>query len=99
MMSITVPSAGATIKFGSEGTSRSGSRKNATVQRRSSKKNHNAHAEKNPKITASSARKVKIQRASESVWRRIKEAYFSRVKTIGQDAKMNSSSTPGSTTI
>src|SRR5436189_6257183 len=88
MMSITVPSAGATIKFGSEGTSRSGSRKNATVQRRSSKKNHNAHAENNPRTIASSARKVRIQRASQRAWRRIREAYFQSLKTAGQAAKI-----------
>src|SRR5205823_12066984 len=88
-MSLTVPSAGATIRFGSEGTSRSGSRKNATVHRSSNKKNQNAQAEKNPKITASAARKVKIQRASQSVWRRIKTGYFASLKKAGQDTKIN----------
>src|SRR5262245_9001239 len=98
-MSITVPSAAATITFGSVDTARSGSRKNATVHKDSSKKNHNAHAEKNPKITASNARKAKIQRASQSVWRRIKGAYFPNPKTDGQDTKMAGAGNPSPTTI
>src|SRR5436305_6291064 len=88
-MSITVPSAGATIRFGSAGTSRSGSRKNATVHRSSNNKNQNAQTEKNPKNAASTAKKVKIQRASQSVWRRIKRGYFASLKKPGQDTKIS----------
>src|SRR5215831_10994463 len=87
VMSITVPSAAATIRFGSAGTVRSGSRKNATVHKNSSKKNQNVHAENNPQTTASSAKKPKIQRASKIVWRRIKGSYFQNLKQLGQGAK------------
>src|SRR5262245_66014865 len=87
-MSITVPSAAATIKFGSTGVARSGSRKNATVHKQSSTKNQNAHAEKKPKITESSARSAKIQRDYQSVWRRIKGAYFQILQSDGQDTKL-----------
>src|SRR4029077_20528580 len=85
-ISITAPSAGATITFESDGTARSGSRKNAIVHKQRSTKNQNANAENNPKTIASSARKVRIQRASQRVWRRIKEAYFLSLKTAGQAA-------------
>src|SRR5262249_48974057 len=98
-MSITVPSAAATIKFGSTGVARSGSRKNATVHKQSSTKNQNAHAEKKPKITESSARSAKIQRASQSVWRRIKGTYFPSLKTDGQDTKMAGAGNHSPTTI
>src|SRR4029077_17735988 len=76
VMSITVPSAAATIRFGAGGTVRCGSRKNATVHKNSSKKNQNVHAQNNPQTTASSAKKPKIQRASKIVWRRIKGPIF-----------------------
>src|SRR5215813_13917432 len=88
-MSITVPSAAATITFGSGGGVRSGSRKNAIEHKKSNIKNQNAHAEKNPKTIASSARKAKIQRASQKAWRRIKRAYFRSAKTAGQDARID----------
>src|SRR5215216_800386 len=88
-MSITVPSAAATIMFGSAGAARSGSRKNATVHKKSRTKNQNAHGENNPKTIASSARKVKIQRASLRAWRRIKRPYFESPKTAGQDARID----------
>src|SRR4249920_3001819 len=84
-MSMTVPSAAATIKFGSTGAARSGSRKNVRVHKKSSTKNQNAHAENNPKTIASIARKAKIQRASQKAWRRIKQAYFGSLETAGQD--------------
>src|SRR4030095_525720 len=87
-MSITVPSAAATITFGSAGAARSGSRKNAIVHKQSSAKNQNAHAENNPKTIASSARKVRIQRASQRAWRRIKRAYFQGLKRTGQPVKL-----------
>src|SRR5947207_14371957 len=86
-MSITVPSAAATIMFGSTGAARSGSRKNAIVHKKSNTKNQNAHAENNPKTIASIATRAKIQRASQKAWRRIKRAYFRIPQTAGQDAR------------
>src|ERR1043166_1559458 len=86
-MSITVPSAAATITFGSVDGARWGSRKNAIVHKQSITKNQNAHAEHNPETIASSARKAKIQRASQRVWSRIKRAYFRGLKRGGQDTK------------
>src|SRR5215472_4503053 len=88
-MSITVPSAAATIRLASTGDVRSGSRKNATVHKQSSTKNQNAHVENNPETIASSARKAKIQRASQRAWRRIKRAYFGIPRTAGQDARID----------
>src|SRR4029453_3795581 len=76
MMSITVPSAAATITFGPAGAVRSGSRKKATVQKISNKKSNDTQPEKNQQTAASTAKNTKIQRASESVWRRIKGVYF-----------------------
>src|ERR1041385_1335974 len=99
MMSTTVPSAAATIRFGSAGTMRSGSRKNATVKRKSKKKNHHNHAEKAAPAVASSARNNKIHRASESVLRRIKGVYFGRPKRRGQDAKNRQTGPKLATTI
>src|SRR5689334_16573191 len=64
-MSITVPSAAATITFGSGGDALFGSRKNATEDKKSSTKNQNAHAENNPETIARTARTAKIQRASQ----------------------------------
>src|SRR6266496_6176268 len=79
-MSITLPSAAATIRFESSGTLRSGSRKKAIVQKISSKKITDSHAEKNAATTASSAKSAKIQRASRSVCRRIKGSIFKAQK-------------------
>src|SRR5882724_10912019 len=93
-MSITVPSAAATITFGSAGAARSGSRKNAIVHKHRSTKNQNAHAENNPKTIASSARKVRIQRASQRAWRRIKRAYFPSLEQAGQDTKISNRASP-----
>src|SRR5215469_2971904 len=98
-MSTTVPSAAATIRFGSAGAVRSGSRKKATVKRNSKKKNHHNHAEKAAPATDSSATKNKIQRASESVWRRIKGVYFASLKERGQDAKNQQGVAAAITTI
>src|SRR5881392_1713267 len=98
-MSITVPSAAATITFGSTGAARSGSRKNATVHKHRSTKNQNAHTENNPKTIASRARKAKIQRASQKAWRRIKRAYLRSPKTAGQDARIDGASVSARTTI
>src|SRR6188472_4815557 len=98
-MSITVPSAAATITFGSAGATRLGSRKNAIVHKKSSTKNQNAHAENNPETIASSARKAKIQRASQRAWRRIKRAYFRSPETAGQDARIDAANVLAQTTI
>jgi hypothetical protein len=68
--------------FGPAGAARLGSRKNATVLNKSSKKNQNAHAENNPKTIASSARKAKIHRASQRAWKRIKEPIFRSSKAL-----------------
>src|SRR6476469_4006799 len=81
-MSMTVPSAAATITCGSTGAARSGSRKNAIVHKKSNTKNQNAHAENNPETIASSARKTKIQRASQKAWRRIKRAILGSTKRL-----------------
>src|SRR6266487_2751953 len=79
-MSITLPSAGATIRFESRGTLRSGSRKNATVQKIRNKKNSDNHTENNAATMASSAKSAKNQRASRSVCRRIKGSIFKAQK-------------------
>src|SRR5437762_14030398 len=98
-MSITVPSAAATITFGSAGAARSELRKNATVHKHRSTKNQNPHAENNPKTIASTARIVRIQRASQRAWRRIKRAYFQGLKRAGQDTKIGNRPLPRPTTI
>src|SRR5437867_12955439 len=98
-MSITVPSAAATITFGSAGAARSGSRKNAIVPKQSSTKNQNAHAENNPKTIASRVRKVRIQRASQRAWRRMKRVYFQGLKRTGQDTKIGNCESCSPTTI
>src|SRR6266496_2034741 len=79
-VSITVPSAAATIKFGSAGTVRSGSRKKATVKKNNKKKNSDNHTENNAATTTSSAKSAKTQRASRSVCRRIKGCIFKAQK-------------------
>src|SRR6266516_1287517 len=66
-MSLTVPSAAATTRFGSGGTARSGSRKKKTMQKNNTKKSSDNHAEINQLPIASSAKTTKIQRASERV--------------------------------
>ena len=75
---------------GSVGDARSGSRKKATVQKISSKKNADSHADANEAATAATAKNARIQRASESFWRRIKEVYFRSPKEAGQDGKNES---------
>src|SRR5437763_11332010 len=86
-MSITAPSAAAAIRFGSAGTIRSGSRKKATVQRNSNRKKNDNHKAKKEAATASSAKNAKIQRASESVWRRMNGVYFRSLEYVGQGIK------------
>src|SRR3982751_1633722 len=86
-MATTVPSAAATIKFGSVGLARSGSRKNAIVQKKSSTKNQNAHTENNPKTIASTVSKAKIQRASQKAWKRIKKRIFEARKRLVKTAE------------
>src|SRR6266516_3747410 len=79
-MSITLPSAAATIRFGSAGTVRSGSRKNATIKRNNNTKSNDNHIENNAATTDSSIKNAKIQRASERVWSRIKGSIFKAQK-------------------
>src|SRR6266436_7584799 len=79
-MSITLPSAAATIRFESRGTVRSGSRKKATVQKISNKKIIDNQTENNAATTVSSTKNARIQRASRSVCRRIKGSTFKAQK-------------------
>src|SRR6266496_3640551 len=88
-VSITVPSAAATIKFGSAGTVRSGSRKKATVKKNNKKKNSDNHTDSNAPATANSARIPKIQRASERVWSRIKSSIFKAQKSYVKPPKID----------
>src|SRR5947207_15632376 len=74
-MSMTVPSAAATITFGSKGAARSGSRKNAIVHKRSSTKKQNDQAEDNPKQNRRRARKAQIHRDTQKTCRRVKHDY------------------------
>jgi hypothetical protein len=69
------------------------------VHKKSRTKNQNAHAENNPERIASSARKAKIQRASQKAWRRIKQAYFGGLKTAGQDDRIDRARISARTTI
>jgi hypothetical protein len=57
------------------------------VQKISSKKSMDNHGDTNQVVTAANAKNAKIQRASESVWRRIKEVYFPSLKGPGQGDK------------
>ncbi|MGC2352556.1 MAG: hypothetical protein WA496_04075, partial [Candidatus Udaeobacter sp.] len=91
--------AAATMRFGSAGTIRSGSRKKATVHRNNKKKSNDNHAETNKVAMANSAKSAKIQRASESVWRRIQGAYFGSPKQRGQDTKNQQTGPVPATTI
>src|SRR6188472_3298352 len=81
-MSMTRPSAAATITFGSVGAVRLGSRKNATVHKKSSTKNQNAHAENNPETIARTVIQTKIQRASQKDCRRIKGSILEAPKRL-----------------
>src|SRR6476620_2392289 len=81
-MSMTLPSAAATITFGSVGATRSGSRKNAAVHKKSSTKNQNAHAEKNPEMIARTIIQAKIQRASQKACRRIEGSILEAPKRL-----------------
>src|SRR6266542_5701762 len=75
-ISLTVPSAAATIRFGSAGAKRSGSRKKAMVQKISRKKNTDSQTERNQLTTVRSAKNALIQRDSERVWARIIDGSF-----------------------
>src|SRR6476469_5950124 len=81
-MSMTLPSAAATITFGSVGATRSGSRKNAAVHKKSSTKNQNAHAEKNPETIARTVTHAKIQRASQKACKRIEGSSLEAPKRL-----------------
>src|SRR4051812_10865887 len=81
-MSMTLPSAAATIRFGSVGATRSGSRKNATVHKKSSTKNQNAHVQNNPETIARTVIQTKIQRASQKACRRIQGSILEAAKQL-----------------
>ena len=51
------------------------------------KKAADNHGETNQAATAANVKNARIQRASESVWRRIKEVYFPSLKEAGQGSK------------
>jgi hypothetical protein len=75
------------MRLGSAGAARSGSRKNATVHKNSSRKIQNASAENNPKTTARNARETRIHRASQRALRRIKELIFGGQKQLVKRAE------------
>src|SRR4029077_5748647 len=87
-MSITVPSAAATIRLGSAGTVRSGSRKKATEKKNKKTKSNDKHTENNAATRASSKKSAKIQRASRSVCRRIKASIFKAQKSSVKPPKI-----------
>ena len=68
--------AGATIRFGSAGTGRFGSRKKAIVKRKSARKTSDNHAETSQTATPADARSRRIQRASKRVCERIRDRIF-----------------------
>src|SRR6266513_641534 len=76
VMSMTVPSAAATTRFGSDGAARSGSRKNASVQKSRRRKNSDNQSVRNELAMANTARIAKIQRASKRVSARIVAWHF-----------------------
>jgi hypothetical protein len=57
------------------------------VQKISRKKSMDNHGDTNQAATAANAKNPRIQRASKSVWRRIKEVYFPSLKEAGQGSK------------
>jgi hypothetical protein len=57
------------------------------VQKISSKKSMDNHSDTNQAATEASTKDARIQRASESVWRRIKVVYFPSRKDAGQGDK------------
>src|SRR5712692_4874277 len=75
-ISVTVPSAAATMRLGSVGVARSGSRKNASVEKINSRKSSDNHGVKNQLAIARRTRTAKIQRASRKVWARINDRIF-----------------------
>src|SRR6266508_637589 len=85
-MSLTLPSAGATIRLGSAGVGRFGSRKKAIVKRKSDRRMSDNHAETNQTATPADARIRRIQRASKRVCERIRESHLPGSKSHGQVA-------------
>src|SRR5439155_19401233 len=83
-LSVTVPSAAATMRFGSAGVARSGSRKNASVEKINNRKSSDNHGVRNQLAIARRTRTAKIQRASRKVWARIKRPHFPIPKWPGQ---------------
>src|ERR1043165_41429 len=75
-MSLTLPSAGATTRFGPAGTGRLGSRKKAIVKKKSARKMSDNHIETNQTATPTDARIRRIQRASNRVCERIRDRIF-----------------------
>jgi len=57
------------------------------VQKISSKKSMDNHGDTNQVATEASTKNARIQRASESVWRRIKAVYLPGRKDAGQGDK------------
>src|SRR5207237_3913879 len=83
-ISVTVPSAAATMRFESAGVARSGSRKNASVEKINNRKSSDNHSVRNQLAMARRTRTAKIQRASRKVWARIKRPHFPIPKWPGQ---------------
>src|SRR5438552_11562970 len=96
-MSLTLPSAAATIRFGSAGTGRSGSRKKTTVKRKNARKMSDNHPEINQVATAAKAKIRRIQPASKRVCARITDRIF-RVQNrmVKQREKGSGAGPPGS---
>src|SRR6266516_168638 len=83
-MSITVPSAAATTRFGSAGAARFGSRKNASVQKSRRRKSSDNQSVRNELAMANTAKIAKIQRASKRVGARIAAWHFPISERQGQ---------------
>src|SRR5207244_4452307 len=98
-ISVTVPSAAATIAFGSAGTWRSGSRKNKIVPTMSATNSNASHALTNQLAMATHARIAIIQRASEIVWSRIENEIFEVQNSAVKRAKNRREETWTPTTI
>src|SRR5437588_6161524 len=86
-MSITVPSAAATMAFRSAGIFRSGSRKKKSVYKIRTRKNSDNQPLKNQLPSVRKNKIARIQRASARVWRRIESAHFRSAKESGQGGK------------
>src|SRR5438105_611005 len=85
-ISTTTPSAAATTTFGSEGGTRSGSRKKTKVQAIRRRKRRASHGLSRKLRAARTSSTQKIQRASKSVWRRIGPWKFRVRRMVGQVA-------------